>query len=134
MAGALTAVLPHCPLTQDGKHSSLWFPLHQALQNAAVTCVVASFVVAMGLFFPAPSVGSLLHRLHTPHFALGLAVLGMALLQALIAMRRPAPGAKHRSLWGAVHSTLGYATLGLGERGVWRVWWPLAPRCTPAAS
>lgn len=91
------------------------FRLHQSLQQAGLVSMLASFGVAMTLFYRKNGTGRLLHTLYTPHFAMGVAVAAAVLLQAVLGAGRPGLTSRHRGMWRAAHVILGYCTVGLGE-------------------
>lgn len=97
------------------------FKLHQCLQQAAIVCLIASFVAAMTLFYRRNGTGSTLHHLFTPHFGMGVALPAAVLSQAVLGSVRPHSNSRYRGLWRAAHHTLGYGVLALGESKQCRV-------------
>lgn len=91
------------------------FKLHQSLQQAAIVCLIASFVAAMTLFYHRNRTGSALHRMFTPHFGMGVALPAAVLLQAVLGSVRPDSNSGYRGLRRAAHYTLGYCVLAAGE-------------------
>jgi hypothetical protein len=96
-------------------HAVCRFKLHHSFQQAGIITLIASFVVAMVLFYQKYGLGGALHKLYTPHFAMGVTVTAAAVLQAVLAGVRPALLSERRALWRAAHMGLGYGTVGLGE-------------------
>ncbi|KAF6260840.1 hypothetical protein COO60DRAFT_838197 [Scenedesmus sp. NREL 46B-D3] len=99
--------------SEAGRLPSSWRHLHQLLQLTAVLCVIASFGLAMVLFFSENGAGSGIHKLYTPHFGLGVAAVAVSVLQLAGGLINP--GAGHSlAMWRVGHYSLGWVAIILG--------------------
>ena len=102
--------LTHSPylvslFSRPWKHRLFWFRAHQVIQIVAVLGAVAGVVI--------PFVVTGTRGLKTTHGILGLAVIGLVLLQPVLGFLRPKVGSGARPLWYAVHWVIGLTAVGL---------------------
>jgi hypothetical protein len=100
---------------QAGRLPNTWRHLHQLLQLLAVLCVIASFGLAMVLFFSENGIGTGIHKLYTPHFGIGVAAVAVSVLQLAGGFLNPGVGHSALAMWRVGHYSLGWVAMVLGE-------------------
>ncbi|WIA14655.1 hypothetical protein OEZ85_003157 [Tetradesmus obliquus] len=100
--------------SEAGRLPNTWRHLHQLLQLLAVLCVIASFGLAMVLFFSENGTGSGIHKLYTPHFGLGVAAVAVSVLQLAGGFMNPGVGHSALPMWRVGHYSLGWVAMILG--------------------
>jgi len=99
----------------QGLTSSSWLFMHVLLQVLALLCASAGVVVALLAFGwkDEPS-----QPLYSPHKWFGIAVMGAALLQLLVAPLKPSLDSPRRGAWQGVHTWWGRLTTAAGVANV----------------
>ncbi|WIA34838.1 hypothetical protein OEZ86_013136 [Tetradesmus obliquus] len=100
--------------SEAGRLPNTWRHLHQLLQLLAVLCVIASFGLAMVLFFSENGTGAGIHKLYTPHFGLGVAAVAVSVLQLAGGFMNPGVGHSALPMWRVGHYSLGWVAMILG--------------------
>lgn len=124
MIAAWIALLPAGVLIARNKAllqpGPTWFNIHVSMQYLGLTAFLAAIALAWAKFAPLAS-GQLGESgsLFSAHYALGIVIIVLAVLQVLAAHGlRPKPDAPKRASWNNLHWWLGRTTLAAGVANV----------------